>query len=373
MGVPDYIIRSFGGLLKVPEYIRRHFQRRTQRQKDAEREARERLERERARIKALRLPPARVWRVGRTLMWEPPRTFAQLRPAGFWVSEQLPDGSWTMHGDYQLPDTREAQLRGDGAARVECYYNDTALGEHYYSPDVAAPALDPPMLVNQARYQASQNQKGNGHVELWRRVLAAFGVVEAKVGHAGRPPVSPLGPPMTAAEAQGLANRGADGCWRDVARALRRLEGIPEPAPAWRREPEPEPEAAGDAPRPAHTLSIAAGGRGSVGYNRILGFGRITDGSTGAYRTPSGKSVTLIHARSVGDELNFALSGAGREPADFPVRIVAARGSARREFVPQAGSLRPVRGGVRQDYDPVDGAVGDVFVAGYAVAIELYY
>lgn len=42
--------------------------------------------------KALRRKPARAWRVGRTLFWDPPATADELRPLGYRVSEQRSDG-----------------------------------------------------------------------------------------------------------------------------------------------------------------------------------------------------------------------------------------------------------------------------------------
>lgn len=124
---------------------------------------------------------------------------------------------------------------------------------------------------------------------------------------------------------------------------------------------------------PTHTFSILAG---SGGYNAPSGFGSIAGGTSASYRTPGGKNVTVIHCRRVGSELNFALSGAAQQAADFPVRIVATKttgGTVERTFEPQAGSLRPVTGGFRQDYDPTSGAVGDVFVDGQTIRVDLYY
>ena len=87
----------------------------------------------RAERRELRRPPARTWRVGRTLMWDPAPTADQVRPVGYWVSERAPGGNWFMHGDYLPAATaREARLFGDGPARVETVYSQSALGEHYY-------------------------------------------------------------------------------------------------------------------------------------------------------------------------------------------------------------------------------------------------
>ena len=128
---------------------------------------------------------------------------------------------------------------------------------------------------------------------------------------------------------------------------------------------------------PTHTYSIVAGGSGaSIGYNGVAGIGSIAAGSTAAYDTPGGKSVTVIHTRNVRSELNFALSGAANEAGDFPTRIVATKttgGEVSRTLTPQAGSRRPVTGGIRQDYDPQNGAITDVFVSGQTIQIQLFY
>ena len=122
-----------------------------------------------------------------------------------------------------------------------------------------------------------------------------------------------------------------------------------------------------------HTLTV-------VGQLR-LGAG-IAAGSTATYDTPGGKSVTIQHLRPVGAELNFAISPAAVEAADFPSRIVATKqtgGVVEREFGIQAGSLRDISsagnpaGTIRQDYDPASGAVGDVFVSGQTIIVKLYY
>ena len=127
---------------------------------------------------------------------------------------------------------------------------------------------------------------------------------------------------------------------------------------------------------PTHSFSLQVGGRGnSRGYNGIAGSGSIVAGSTASYRTPGGKNVTVIHCRNVGSELNFALSGAAMIASDFPRRIVVTKtsgGEVSRECTPQAGSLRPVQSGFRQDYDP-DGRIQDVFAANQTVRADLYY
>ena len=133
-------------------------------------------------------------------------------------------------------------------------------------------------------------------------------------------------------------------------------------------EPTP-PEPTG----PTHTATIVAV---SGGYNGVNGNGSI---DTATYSTPAGKSVTIIHCRNVRGELNFALQ-ASPQPVevDFPTRIVATKltgGEVEITLGPQAGSLRPISDGayMRMDYDPVRGAVGDVFVNGQTIRVDLYY
>ena len=118
MAVPDYIKRRFGGM--VPAYIRRHFERRAQMRRESEeaiREAKAKKEREREARDALRRPPARVWRIGQTILWEAPETADQFEPIGYWIGE---NGSW--HGDYVPADVRESQLYGTGPANVQAVY-----------------------------------------------------------------------------------------------------------------------------------------------------------------------------------------------------------------------------------------------------------
>ena len=183
-------------------------------------------EQEYARIKALRRPPARVWRVGSTLFWDPPETADELRPDGYWISEQRADGSWTKHGDYLPHTARETRWLinpVNSTLKVETWYPQMSLYESYPSDPVPTVEGEPWWLVGRVRFYASDmNLRPIGR-ERWRRVLAAFGAKEALVGWAGRPPVGPLDPPMTAAEAQIFADKGWER-WIPVARALHRLE-----------------------------------------------------------------------------------------------------------------------------------------------------
>ena len=216
--------------MAIPEYLRKllEWKRRLMADKAREnerltREYKARQQAKRDRIKALRRPPARVWRVGSTIFWEPPETVDQLEPAGYWIGEER-HGAWTKHGDYLRPNVRSAQLFGDGAgaATVEAYYHDTALGEAYISPAVERPDEDP-FLVNKVRYYVSVGGRPPIYYERWRRVLAGFGVAQPK--RVRGKSVAPLAPAMTAREAQSYADRGWER-WVPVAKALRRIESI---------------------------------------------------------------------------------------------------------------------------------------------------
>ena len=113
---------------------------------------------------ANRQPPARTWRIGRTIMWEPPATADKERPVGYWISEQLPDGGWTAHGDYLPATAREAQLYGDGPAKVETIYSQQALGECYYGETVETTPGEPWWLVSRVpllRLRARPERNGS--------------------------------------------------------------------------------------------------------------------------------------------------------------------------------------------------------------------
>ena len=130
-----------------------------------------------------------------------------------------------------------------------------------------------------------------------------------------------------------------------------------------------------------HTFTMRVGQSGNAagasrGYNAPANFGSIAAGSSAQYDTPGGKSVTIIHCRRVGAELNFSLNPVGNSANDFPVRIVVTKisgGEVKREFTRQAGSFRPVSGGFRYDYDAESGSPTDVFVNNQNVKVELFY
>ena len=223
MTARERIIKMFGSIDKVPAYLIRALGiREASRKRSADRvkEAEAEKERKRERIKSLRRPPSKVWRVGTTIFWLPPETADELEPDGYWISE-LRKGSWTKHGDYLRPDFRSAQLFGNNPARVEAYYHGTALGEVYMSPTVHPSADEDPYLVNRVRYYISEGRRPPVYYERWRRVLCAFGVAKGKFVRGKH--ITPLAPPMTAAEARGYADRGWRR-WEPVALVLEKLE-----------------------------------------------------------------------------------------------------------------------------------------------------
>ena len=178
-----------------------------------------------AELEKLQQPCARVWRIGRTVLWEPPSTVDQLQPAGYWISEEY-KGGWTQHGDYLLPTAREGWLFGDGPCRVEVVYPGY-LSRGKPSPIIHGTTSENAALVNRVRYWCTIAGRPPEYYERWRRVLSAFGVVNGKKGHASAPLVWPLDPPMTVAEAQGYVDQGWGARWEEVLPVLKRLHGDP--------------------------------------------------------------------------------------------------------------------------------------------------
>ena len=174
--------------------------------------------RERARIAALLQPPARAWRIGRWIGWEAPATGTA--PSRYEI--ETPRAS--IH-DGALPGrtAREynGRLAGDEPMRVRAVYGGQGGA---YSAWLHPTPGDPPYLVGRVRYWATERWHGRKHVERWRRALAGMGVVECTLGHASRPPVCPLEPAMTAAEAEVMERRYSKRRWAPVVRVLRRLE-----------------------------------------------------------------------------------------------------------------------------------------------------
>ena len=131
---------------------------------------------------------------------------------------------------------------------------------------------------------------------------------------------------------------------------------------------------------PTHTFTFqATGGRSNTqGWSVPNGWGTAVGGSTNVYDTPGGKTVTIVHCRSVtnNNEINFALTGAANEAADFPTRLVVTKttgGTVTREFTVQPSSRRVIGGPVRQDYESDTGNVADIFVNNQTIQVEIYY
>ena len=88
-------------------------------------------------------------------------------------------------------------------------------------------------LKAQVRTWAEQTQHGQAHVDRWMRVLAAFGEGDAiQLGYT----------PMTAAEAQNMADTFAASRWNPIVEALTDLESRATAESQSETEPEPEPE-----------------------------------------------------------------------------------------------------------------------------------
>lgn len=224
MPIPAWLKKRFGD--NIPSYIVNFYKRRDARNEEAKRkeeEKKRKLEEERARIKALRRPPTKVYRIGQTLFWSPPETIDQLKPAGYWVSE-----GDSAHGDYVPIDVFESQLFGTQPARVEAYYNDTALGEAYISETVECVYTEDRFLVGKVKYYVREKKKQGAKAgeRRWRRVLLAFGVgqkyYDLRRGVIYND-IEAVDLPMTASEARTYANRGWKR-WEAVADVLERLE-----------------------------------------------------------------------------------------------------------------------------------------------------
>lgn len=130
--------KRFGSPL--PGYLEKAVRMREKAAEKREQKARDYIakqEAERARIKSLRKPPRNVRIRNGRIHWDPPETADQLKPAGYWVSQER-RGEWTKHSDYLLPDKRSSFLfDGRGPAYVETWYHQMALGEMYRSEIVS--------------------------------------------------------------------------------------------------------------------------------------------------------------------------------------------------------------------------------------------
>lgn len=131
-----------------------------------------------------------------------------------------------------------------------------------------------------------------------------------------------------------------------------------------------------DPAAPDHSFIMRVDSRGR-GYNAVAGFGSIQAGSTANYMA-NGKSLTVIHCRRVGSELNFSLRGAAAGAAgraDFPSMIVLTKitgGEVEITVTPSPDAPYAISGGVRQDYT-TDARLQDVIVRTQNVRVDLYY
>ena len=223
--IKERISKQFGGWDKVPQYLKDALGFREEVQKASKDKAaelkRKRAEEQRKR-EALWKPPAKVWRVGYTLFWTAPENIGDAKLLGYWVAE-----SGSMHGDYVPADVHESQLYGTGPASVTAYYQDMGHYNGSVSPTVPFTHGENCCVVGAVRYYAKQGGRPAAYYDRWRRVLAALGVDGGRWYDLRRgvmdSAVQPLDPPMSAAEAQGYADRWGSR-WIPVAQVLWRLE-----------------------------------------------------------------------------------------------------------------------------------------------------
>ncbi len=116
-------------------------------------------------------------------------------------------------------------------------------------------------LIADVRGYAAETHHGQAHVDRWMKVLAAFGDDNGYT-------------PMTAAEAQEMADKWSASRWNPVVEALTEIEAEqaaqqardtstePDPAPDPVPQTEPDP-----APEPVPALSLALGDGGVGGYD----------------------------------------------------------------------------------------------------------
>ena len=116
-------------------------------------------------------------------------------------------------------------------------------------------------LIADVRGYAAETHHGQAHVDRWMKVLAAFGDDNGYT-------------PMTAAEAQEMADKWSASRWNPVVEALTKIEAEqaaqqagdtstePDPAPDPVPQTEPDP-----APEPVPALSLALGDGGVGGYD----------------------------------------------------------------------------------------------------------
>ncbi len=202
------------------------------------------------------------------------------------------DGSVTATvnagSDYTVSSTQ-------GAATVSVADNDDASSTGY--------TVDP-AVVAKVRELASQTQHGTAHVNRWNRVLLAFGE------HDG---TGVTGGPMTASEAQQMADRHSSPVWDEVVTELTALEAASTQTP-----PPPTPE-----------VSVTAGGG-------------VTEGGDATF------TVTASPAPSSNLDVSVTVSQSGDYGATTGQRTVT---------IPASGSVTLTVGTTDDNADESDGSV----------------
>ncbi len=219
-----------------------------------------------------------------------------------------PDGSVTLTlnagSDYTVgaPSTETAHVADNDAPVVEEQTGYTV------DPDVVA----------RVRELASQTQHGAAHVNRWNRVLLAFGE------HDG---TGVTGGPMTAAQAQDMADRHSSPVWDEVVAELTALEA----ASAQTPPPPPTPE-----------VSISAGSG-------------ITEGGDAVF------TVTASPAPSANLAVSVTVSQSGDYGAATGQRTVT---------IPTTGSVTLTVGTTDDDADETDGSVTATVNAGSGYTVS---
>ena len=199
-----------------------------------------------------------------------------------------------------------------GAATVAVSDNDDPVVEEQtgYTVD--------PDVIAKVRELASQTQHGTAHVNRWNRVLLAFGE------HDG---TGVTGGPMTAAEAQEMADKHSSPVWDEVVTELTALEAASTQTPP----PPPTPE-----------VSITAGSG-------------ITEGGDATF------TVTASPAPSSNLDVSVTVSQSGDYGATTGQRTVT---------IPTTGSVTLTVGTTDDDADETDGSVTATVNAGSGYTVS---
>ena len=199
-----------------------------------------------------------------------------------------------------------------GAATVAVSDNDDPVVEEQtgYTVD--------PDVIAKVRELASQTQHGTAHVNRWNRVLLAFGE------HDG---AGVTGGPMTAAEAQEMADKHSSPVWDEVVTELTALEAASTQTPP----PPPTPE-----------VSITAGSG-------------ITEGGDATF------TVTASPAPSSNLDVSVTVSQSGDYGATTGQRTVT---------IPTTGSVTLTVGTTDDDADETDGSVTATVNAGSGYTVS---